>query len=77
MKPTARLAGSWWTQLSREQATSACLAHLARFQTSEYSLRTTNRCDSTGLFPPAKRRYQGRPAPLYVPDSDRDAGEAA
>ena len=76
MKPTARLAGSWWTQLSREQATSACLAHLARFQTSEYSLRTTNMVDATNLFPPAKRRYQGRPAPLYVPDLERDTCES-
>lgn len=71
MKPTARLSGSWWIALDRDGATAEALRHLSRFATSDYSLRTTNRCDSTNLFPPAKKRYSTQ-RPAYVADQNRD-----
>jgi hypothetical protein len=73
MKPTARLADSWWTKLPRIGYTAVALQeHLTRMGTSPFSL-PSSRVDSTNLFVPSKKRYSDR-RPAYVPDQYR--GEA-
>jgi hypothetical protein len=58
MKPTTRLAGSWWCVLPRIGYTAVALQELlTRMATSEFSIRTTNTLDGPSLFVPSKKTY--------------------